>query len=219
MKCFAALLALLAAAPTLITLVHGHKDEENPDHTHEAEEDKSVCTTDSGAAPNLPCIFPFKFNGAVHTSCIWDMAHLTEHKAWCSTLVDDTGHHVGGQGKWGNCGPGCPIPPDNRNDTSPGSGTVKVPLPGSSSGEECSDEQFQCADKCIPKRWQCDYHKDCENGEDEQDCPAPECDAGQFSCESYKFNHTNCIPSHYRCDKEKDCHDNSDEQTCSKYLF
>ena len=96
----------------------------------EAEEDKSVCTTDSGAAPNLPCIFPFKFNGAVHTSCIWDMAHLTEHKAWCSTLVDDTGHHVGGQGKWGNCGPGCPIPPDNRNDTSPGSGTVKVPLPG-----------------------------------------------------------------------------------------
>ena len=34
MKCFAALLALLAAAPTLITLVHGHKDEENPDHTH-----------------------------------------------------------------------------------------------------------------------------------------------------------------------------------------
>ena len=81
----------------------------------EAEEDKSVCTTDSGAAPNLPCIFPFKFNGAVHTSCIWDMAHLTEHKAWCSTLVDDTGHHVGGQGKWGNCGPGCPIPPDNRN--------------------------------------------------------------------------------------------------------
>ena len=24
------------------------------------------------------------------------------------------GHHVGGQGKWGNCGPGCPIPPDDR---------------------------------------------------------------------------------------------------------
>ena len=48
---------------------------------------------------------------------------------------------------------------------------------------------------------------------------APECDAGQFSCESYKFNHTNCIPSHYQCDKEKDCHDGSDEQTCSKYIL
>ena len=33
---------------------------------------------------------------------------------WCSTFVDDNGHHVGGQGKWGNCGPGCPIPPDDR---------------------------------------------------------------------------------------------------------
>ena len=43
-------------------------------------------------------------------------------------------------------------------------------FPGGSSDEQCSDEQFQCADKCIPKRWQCDYHKDCENGEDEYDC-------------------------------------------------
>ena len=25
------------------------------------------------------------------------------------------GHHVGGQGKWGNCGPGCPIPPGIRS--------------------------------------------------------------------------------------------------------
>ena len=31
--------------------------------------------------------------------------------------MDETGHHVGGQGKWGNCGPGCPIPPDDRNKT------------------------------------------------------------------------------------------------------
>ena len=38
--------------------------------------------------------------------------------------------------------------------------------------ENCSDEQFQCGEggKCIPKRWQCDYHKDCEGGEDEYDC-------------------------------------------------
>ena len=33
---------------------------------------------------------------------------------WCSTEVDETGHHKGGRGKWGNCGPGCPIPPDDR---------------------------------------------------------------------------------------------------------
>ena len=82
-----------------------------------SKDEKKVCTTVSGAAPNLPCIFPFRFNGVTHTTCIWDMAHLTEHKAWCSTLVDDSGHHVGGQGKWGNCGPDCPIPKDTRNQT------------------------------------------------------------------------------------------------------
>ena len=46
-------------------------------------------------------------------------------------------------------------------------------------GEKCTSEQFQCGEKtdknptggkCIPKRWQCDYHRDCENGEDEYDC-------------------------------------------------
>ena len=36
---------------------------------------------------------------------------------WCSTEVDDNGHHKGGRGKWGNCGPGCPIPPDDREST------------------------------------------------------------------------------------------------------
>ena len=29
---------------------------------------------------------------------------------WCSTLTDEIGKHVNGQGKWGNCGPDCPLP-------------------------------------------------------------------------------------------------------------
>jgi hypothetical protein len=70
--------------------------------------------TDSGAAPGKPCIFPFKFNGVVYFECTWDMAHLTEEKAWCSTEVDPTGHHKSGQGKWGSCGKGCPVPADHR---------------------------------------------------------------------------------------------------------
>ena len=50
---------------------------------------------------------------------------------------------------------------------------------GGSDGEKCTSEQFQCGEKstknpnggkCIPKRWQCDYHRDCEKGEDEVDC-------------------------------------------------
>ena len=34
---------------------------------------------------------------------------LDNDGAWCSTEVDDDGVHVSGQGKWGICGPGCPI--------------------------------------------------------------------------------------------------------------
>ena len=29
-------------------------------------------------------------------------------KPWCSTMVDDNGVHVGGQGKWGYCDSKCP---------------------------------------------------------------------------------------------------------------
>jgi hypothetical protein len=79
---------------------------------------EKICVTVNGSSPGLPCIFPFVFNGAVHYECTWDQAHLTDHLAWCSTQVDETGHHVGGQGNWGKCGPGCPIPPDPRNATS-----------------------------------------------------------------------------------------------------
>ena len=78
------------------------------------EDTKQICVTDSGATAHQPCIFPFQFNGVLYNECTWTSAHLTEHKPWCSTFVDESGHHVGGQGKWGNCGPGCPIPPDDR---------------------------------------------------------------------------------------------------------
>ena len=72
--------------------------------------------TVSGAKPNIPCIFPFRFNGVDYNECTWDHSFLTGHKAWCSTLVNETGHHVGGQGEWGNCGTGCPILPKPSRD-------------------------------------------------------------------------------------------------------
>ena len=43
------------------------------------------------------------------------LKHFFLFQPWCSTQVDDDGSHVGGQGKWGNCGPGCPIPEDPRS--------------------------------------------------------------------------------------------------------
>ena len=62
------------------------------------------CMTISGPSSNVPCIFPFTFNYVTHHECLVD-----NDGAWCSTEVDDDGVHVSGQGKWGICGPGCPI--------------------------------------------------------------------------------------------------------------
>ena len=87
-----------------------------------------VCKTVSGATPNLPCIFPFHYNCVTHTKCTWDHAQLTDHKPWCSTLVDDSGNHVEGQGKWGNCGTDCSIPPDDRATYSDPCNTTNRPV-------------------------------------------------------------------------------------------
>ena len=76
-------------------------------------EDCSHCMTNGGADINSKCIFPFIFKGIKYDTCIWNPS--PEGKPICSTLVDANGKHVGKQGKWGNCGAGCPIPPDNRN--------------------------------------------------------------------------------------------------------
>jgi len=66
------------------------------------------CKTTSGASVNKPCVFPFKYRGVEYNRCtLVDSSH-TNNKAWCSTEVDSNGNHVGGQGKWGNCGPACP---------------------------------------------------------------------------------------------------------------
>ena len=84
-------------------------------HTRECNFDTgdcSQCKTNEGASPNLKCIFPFFYNGKNQTTCTWDSSNLTNNKSWCSTLVDESGNHVGG--KWGDCGPECPIPPDNQ---------------------------------------------------------------------------------------------------------
>lgn len=71
-----------------------------------------MCKTVSGPSANVPCVFPFKFRGEIHNDCNWDGD--SSGGAWCSTLIDDSGQHVGGKGNWGNCGPKCPIPPDPK---------------------------------------------------------------------------------------------------------
>ena len=65
-----------------------------------------ACYTISGPDANKPCIFPFRHDGVTHNTCT--LASTSDNKPWCSTLVDDSGNHVKGQGNFGDCGPECP---------------------------------------------------------------------------------------------------------------
>ena len=58
-----------------------------------------------GGDPGKSCVFPFKFNGVVNTECTLQSA--SDGIPWCSTLTDESGTHVSGQGKWGHCAPEC----------------------------------------------------------------------------------------------------------------
>jgi len=62
-----------------------------------------ACTTNGGDSPNVPCIFPFRFNGVTYNQCALDSDGY-----WCSTKVNSSGEHIGGQGNWGTCSESCP---------------------------------------------------------------------------------------------------------------
>merc|ERR1711874_72806 len=60
------------------------------------------CTTDSGPQSGQSCVFPFRYNGVVYTTC------TTEGQAqpWCATSVDSAGDFQDGQ--YGFCPSSCP---------------------------------------------------------------------------------------------------------------
>merc|ERR1712013_98298 len=60
-------------------------------------EPEEVCMTESGATPNLPCVFPFRHWGKTYWTCTTD----GDKKPWCSTKVDRYGNHQ--LGNWGDC--------------------------------------------------------------------------------------------------------------------
>lgn len=58
----------------------------------------------------------------------------------------------------------------------------------------------------------CDDKKDCESGEDEENCGDDfQCSPNQFSCQS----DGSCISLKQMCDGKVDCPDGSDEKHCS----
>ena len=75
-------------------------------HSEKSRLSGITCTTVGGADPGKSCVFPFSFRDVVYTECtLVGTGGLPD--PWCSTLTDERGQHVSGQGKWGNCPPEC----------------------------------------------------------------------------------------------------------------
>ena len=63
----------------------------------------------SGANPNAPCVLPFKFKNFTYHQCTTADNAEGDITPWCSTLIDDSGEHIGDAGNWGYCGPDCSL--------------------------------------------------------------------------------------------------------------
>uniref|UniRef100_A0A0N4Z414 EGF-like domain-containing protein n=1 Tax=Parastrongyloides trichosuri TaxID=131310 RepID=A0A0N4Z414_PARTI len=68
--------------------------------------------------------------------------------------------------------------------------------------------------QCIPRDYVCDGHIDCQNGEDEDNCPDLICSPGTFKCPQTHTDKGSCVPESWKCDGSKDCIDGSDEEGC-----
>ena len=62
------------------------------------------CITIDGPSNGTACVFPFIYNGVTYEACTM----FIDVKPWCSTMVDDNGVLINGQGNWGYCDSECP---------------------------------------------------------------------------------------------------------------
>merc|ERR1712130_891922 len=66
---------------------------------------RRTCNTVSGPSAEKPCVFPFTWQGKTFNSCTKEGDD--QGKLWCSTMVDQAGNHITGQGQYGFCSQAC----------------------------------------------------------------------------------------------------------------
>ncbi|EGT37812.1 hypothetical protein CAEBREN_19572 [Caenorhabditis brenneri] len=92
---------------------------------------------------------------------------------------------------------------------------LKITTQSDSPNSTCDlSKEFDCGTECIPRTWECDNMKDCQNGADEFDCEPNDCSEGQMLCDNGV-----CVPGIYKCDGHRDCYDNSDEWFCTSHFI
>ncbi|KAL9986946.1 hypothetical protein ACROYT_G001164 [Oculina patagonica] len=76
----------------------------------------------------------------------------------------------------------------------------------------CETGFFRCSTsaECLPVRFKCDGHEDCEDSSDELNCTKQQtCPLGEFWCGDWK-----CISRRKVCDGTRDCSNGQDENDC-----
>merc|ERR1712233_368 len=66
---------------------------------------RRTCNTVSGPSAGKPCVFPFTRQGKTFNSCTKEGDD--QGKPWSTTMVDQAGNHITGQGQYGFCSQAC----------------------------------------------------------------------------------------------------------------
>ncbi|CAG2178352.1 unnamed protein product, partial [Oppiella nova] len=211
-------------------------DNDCRDKSDEANCSRSSCNSWQFSCDHMKCIFKTwqcdgEYDCEDHTDekdCPNSTSVVTKPSTAISTTSTTANPLDSCAGDWFRCATGICVPliwrcdrVDDCGDNSDESGcdyknsgsatSPAVPTQGSKEG--CGRERFQCADgQCVWDSWLCDGQKDCDGGEDEDNCKfgAKNCTENEFKC----IHTSGCVPLSDVCNGRDDCGDGTDEWGC-----